>query len=235
MGSSARMRILLKLSGEALAGQAGEAFSWEACRPILEEIAALRGRPLQLAIVVGGGNIYRGREGLFSQETGDRMGMTATVLNGLALREFFGKMAIPCLLQSAYPLPTVGPIDPPIAREALERAAIVIFCGGTGLPYFSTDTAAALRALDVGAELLLKASPVDGVYDADPRTNPAAHRLDRISCSEALARGLKFMDTEALCLCRSNRLPAVLFSMERRGALADIIDGKSAGTTLLPE
>lgn len=226
---------MLKLSGEALAGPSGEAFCWETCRPILEEIGALRERSVRVAVVVGGGNVYRGREGLFSRETGDRIGMAATVLNGLALREFFTKLDIPCLLQSAHPLPTVGPVDPIAAREALERGTAVVFCGGTGLPYFSTDTAAALRALEVGAELLLKASTIDGVYDSDPHKNPSARRLDRISCSDALAGKLEFMDPEAICLCRNNHLPAVLFSLERRGALVDIVDGGTVGTTLLPE
>jgi uridylate kinase len=226
---------LLKLSGEALSGKDGETFCRESFQPILDEIEELRKRSVGIAIVVGGGNIYRGREGQFSREAGDRMGMAATILNGLALREFFEERHIPCLLQSALPMATVDPVDGRRAREAIGRGSLLIFCGGTGLPYFSTDTAAALRALDVGAKALLKASPVDGVYEADPRLNPTARRFERISYAEAIGKGLAFMDREALCLCQSHGLPTVLFSMRRRGALADIVDGKSVGTTLWAE
>jgi uridylate kinase len=159
------------------------------------------------------------------------MGMLATALNGLALREFFEEYQIPCLLQSALPLsPMVDPLDPLRARAALDMGSVVIFCGGTGLPYFSTDTAAALRALDIHAEILLKASSVDGVYAADPRLNPAAQRFEEISYDEALQKQLSIMDPEAFCLCRSHRLPIVVFPMHRPGALVDAVDGKPIGT-----
>jgi uridylate kinase len=228
-------RILLKLSGEALGGD-GECFSQKAALPILEQIGILLGRGVQVALVVGGGNVYRGRRGQFPQETGDRIGMLATVANGLALREFCAGCRIPCLLQSALPLPSlVDAVDPMRAREALEAGRLVIFCGGTGLPYFSTDTAAALRALDIRADVLLKASGVDGVYTADPRADPGARRFDGISYDEVLRLRLAVMDQEALCLCRSHRLPCVVFSMHRPNALLDLVGGERIGTRIVVE
>jgi uridylate kinase len=228
-------RVLLKLSGEALAGTGGETFCRETCLPILGQVAALIQRSISVAIVVGGGNVYRGRNCSFSKETGDRIGMVATILNGLALREFCAQLPLPCLLQSAYQIPTVGPIDPQLARDALAEGTAVIFCGGTGLPHFSTDTAAALRAIDIGADLLLKASSVDGVYTADPKKDHGAVRLERVSYGEAIVNGLTFMDTEALCLLRRHGLRTVLFSMDRPNALVDIVDGMNVGTTISVE
>jgi uridylate kinase len=225
-------RVLLKLSGEALAGKNGETFCRESCLPILLQIGELLKRSISVAVVIGGGNVYRGRNCAFSSETGDRMGMVATIINGLALREFCEQLSLPCLLQSAYPIPTVGPMDSLQAKRALTEGVVVIFCGGTGLPHFSTDTAAALRAIDIGADLLLKASSVDGVYDSDPKKNPKAVRLEHISYGEAIANGLTFMDTEALCLLRRHGLRTVLFSMDRPGALEDVIDGKNVGTSI---
>ena len=223
---------MLKLSGEAMAGKNGETFCSGCCLPILLRLKELIDRSISVAIVVGGGNVYRGRDCTFSSDTGDRMGMVATILNGLALREFCEQLSMPCLLQSAYPIPTVGPIDPIQARNAIGDGSVVIFCGGTGLPHFSTDTAAALRAIDIGADTLLKASSVDGVYSSDPKKDPDAVRLERISYDKAIGSSLMFMDVEALCLLRRHGLRTVLFSMDRPGALADVVDGKNVGTTI---
>ena len=161
------------------------------------------------------------------------MGRLATVLNGLALREFLEERHVPCRLQSAFSLaPWLDAVDPEGAREAMDRGRVVIFCGGTGLPYFSTDTAAAVRALDIRADLLAKASTVDAVYDVDPRTHRAAKAFEKISYDEALGLGSSVMDREALCLCQRHRLPIVVFSMERKGALVDIVEGKPVGTLI---
>jgi uridylate kinase len=195
------------------------------------QIRALQERGVAVAVVVGGGNLYRGRRGKFSRETGDRMGMLATAMNGLALGEIFTNSRIPCRIQCALPLaPLIDPIDPPRAREALEKNQVVIFCGGTGLPYFTTDTAAALRALDIGADVLLKASTVDGVYDADPRTVPDARRYGEISYEEALQRRLSVMDGEAFSLCQTHRLPVIVFDFCRPNAILEILAGERLGT-----
>jgi uridylate kinase len=225
-------RILLKLSGEALGGS-GEPFQRSSLIPILDQVEILHGRSVKLAVVVGGGNIYRGRRGEFPRETGDRMGMLATALNGLALREFLEERKISCLLQCAFPLePWMDAVDAARARDALERGKVVIFCGGTGLPYFSTDTAAALRALDIRADLLAKASTVDGVYDRDPRMDPTAQIFEKISYGEVLRRELAVMDREALCLCQRHRIPVMVFSLAQGEALADMAEGKPVGTLI---
>jgi uridylate kinase len=225
-------KILLKLSGEAFCGEKGETFPRKSCHPILRQVEHLLRRDIAVSIVVGGGNVYRGRECAFSADTGDRIGMVATILNGLALREFCGELSMPCLLQSSYPIPTVGPIDPLAAQKAIGNGEVVIFCGGTGLPHFSTDTAAALRAIDMGVDLLLKASSIDGVYEENPDVNPNAKKLEHISYGDAIAGNFSFMDSEALCLCKRNGLRCVLFAMKQPGALVDIIDGKNVGTTI---
>jgi uridylate kinase len=225
-------RILLKLSGELL-GRGDGSFDRAALSPLMAQIGLLRKTGVQVAIVLGGGNIYRGRQGQITREIGDRMGMLATVINGLALRDIFEREGIPCLLQNAFgTLPGMESIDAEKARMALDRGRVVFFTGGTGIPFFSTDTAAALRAIEIHAEALLKATKVDGIYDSDPETNLEAKRFERISFSDAVRLGLRVMDAEAFCMCRDHAVPIVVFPMQRENALLDVAFGKAIGSTV---
>lgn len=228
-------RILLKLSGE-LFQMAGELFSSERLRPVLLQIKELCQRQIQVAIVVGGGNIYRGRRGILTRETGDYMGMFATVINGLALCDFLEALEIPFQLQSALPnFPVIEPANSQHAIGALQEGKVVVFCGGTGRPYCSTDSAAALRAVEIHADVLLKATKVDGIYDADPFQFPQAKRFERISFSEIMQRGLSVMDLEAFCLCREQRLPILVFSMQEPHSIVDAAVGFPVGTLAYPD
>ncbi|MDR3117400.1 MAG: uridine monophosphate kinase [Puniceicoccales bacterium] len=223
-------RILLKLSGEALAGP-GEPVDAEACVPLARQIGQLQRTGVAIAIVVGGGNLYRARKGFFSQETGDRMGMLATVMNGLALAELLERQDVPCSLLGAFPA-GIG-VEVAGGRRAMEQLAagrVVIFCGGTGQPYLTTDTAAALRALEIGADVLFKASSIDGIYAEDPRIGPQSRRFRKISFDEALSRRLAVMDGTAFCLCRDNGLPIVVFPMRQPDALLRAARGEEVGT-----
>ncbi|MDR0727306.1 MAG: UMP kinase [Puniceicoccales bacterium] len=223
-------RILLKLSGELL-GSGDGAFDRAELLPIVEQIRALLRIGVRVAIVFGGGNIYRGCQGQISREIGDRMGMLATVINGLALRDIFEREGIPCLLQNAFgTLAGVDPVDGRRARDALEEGRVVFFAGGTGIPFFSTDTAAALRAIEIHADALLKATKVDGIYDSDPAMNPNARRFERISFSNAVRLGLRVMDAEAFCMCRAHSIPIVVFPMWKQNALLDVVSGKPVGS-----
>jgi uridylate kinase len=223
-------RVLLKLSGELL-GNGDGAFELKSLQPVIEQIRTLLKMRVQVAIVLGGGNIYRGRKGLVSREIGDRMGMLATLINGLALRDIFEREQIPCCLQSALAGMTgVDPVDSRRAREALVSGQVVFFSGGTGIPFFSTDTAAALRAIEIQANVLLKATKVDGIYDSDPEINPQAKRFDRISFQEAVRRGLRVMDQEAFCLCHAHAMPIVVFPMHREHALVEVVRGDAVGS-----
>jgi uridylate kinase len=225
-------RILLKLSGELL-GRGDGAFDRLALLSLLEQVGLLLKMGVRVAIVLGGGNIYRGRQGQVSREIGDRMGMLATVINGLALRDIFEREGIPCLLQNAFgALPGVDPVDSAKARAALEAGRVVFFAGGTGIPFFSTDTAAALRAIEIRAGALLKATKVDGIYDSDPETNPKAKRFERISFSDAMRLGLRVMDAEAFCMCQTHAVPIVVFPMQRTNAILDVACGKAIGSVV---
>jgi uridylate kinase len=225
-------RILLKLSGELL-GRGDGAFDRSALLPLMGQIDLLLKIGGRVAIVLGGGNIYRGRQGQVSREIGDRMGMLATLINGLALRDIFEREGIPCLLQNALgTLAGVEPIDSKKARSALDAGQVVLFAGGTGIPFFSTDTAAALRAIEIRADALLKATKVDGIYDSDPETNPGAKRFERISFSDAVRLGLQVMDAEAFCMCRNHAVPIVVFPMQRENALLDVVCGKTIGSVV---
>ncbi|MDR1457049.1 MAG: UMP kinase [Puniceicoccales bacterium] len=225
-------KILLKLSGELL-GRGDGAFDRAALLPIMEQIGQLVRIGVRVAVVLGGGNIYRGRQGQISREIGDRMGMLATVINGLALRDIFEREGIPCLLQNAFgEMPGVDPVDGCRARAALEEGRVVFFTGGTGNPFFSTDTAAALRAMEIHADALLKATKVDGIYDSDPEINPAAKRIERISFSNAVRLELRVMDAEAFCMCRAHGMPIVVFPMHRTNAILDVVRGKAVGSVV---
>lgn len=227
-------RILLKLSGEALGGESGVGISPEAVRGMAEQIQEARELGAQVVVVVGGGNIFRGLSGSergIERATGDYMGMLATVINALALQDSLEKMGIPTRVQSAISMSQVA--EPFIRRRAvrhLEKGRVVIFGGGTGNPYFSTDTAAALRANEIGAEVILKATKVDGVYDCDPKKNSNAKRFTEIRYIDALQRQLKVMDSTAFSLCMDNKLPIIVFDFFQPHNLRRILLGEAVGT-----
>jgi uridylate kinase len=227
-------RIVIKLSGEGLAGDAGFGISPAVIRGVAEEIREVHGLGVQVAIVIGGGNIIRGvaaaSEGM-DRATADYMGMMAGVINGVALQDALEKEDVPTRVLSALTIQEVA--EPYIRRRAirhLEKGRIVIFAAGTGNPYFTTDTAAALRAAEVHADLIMKATKVDGVYDADPQKVPAAQRFEQLSYEEAIQRNLQFMDQTAIQLCRQNGVPIVVFDMTVRGNILKVVSGETVGT-----
>ncbi len=227
-------RILLKLSGQALGGEHGLGICAESAHEMARQIAEVRELGVQLVVVVGGGNIYRGAFGGergIERATGDYMGMLATIINSLALQDALEKLHVETRVQSAIAMSQVA--EPFIRRRAvrhLEKGRVVIFGGGTGNPYFSTDTAAALRANEIGAEVILKATKVDGIYDSDPVTNPAAKRYTQISYSEALQKRLKVMDSTAFSLCMDNKMPIIVFDFSKAHNLRRVVLGEPVGT-----
>jgi len=229
-------RILLKLSGEALGGEAGVGICPEVIHQLAAQIKEVRDLGVQVVIVVGGGNIFRGLKGSergIERATGDYMGMLATVINALALQDALEKIGAATRVQSAISMSQVA--EPFIRRRAvrhLERGRIVIFGGGTGNPYFSTDTAAALRANEIGAEVILKATKVDGVYDSDPHQNPNAKRFEQITYQEALLRRLAVMDATAFSLCMDNRMPIVVFNLFAPHVIKRVVLGEKLGTVV---
>jgi uridylate kinase len=227
-------RILLKLSGEALMGEGSYGISRPTIEAIVAEIAAVQRQGVEIGVVIGGGNIFRGvalgASGM-DRATADYMGMLATVMNALALQDAMRHAGVASRVQSALNIEQV--IEPYIRGKAiryLEEGKVVIFAAGTGNPFFTTDTAAALRASEVGAEIVLKATKVDGVYTSDPKKDAGAKRYSRISFDEAIQRDLKVMDATALALCRDQRLPVNVFSIFRSGALGRVVAGEDEGT-----
>lgn len=229
-------RILLKLSGEALQSQGLRGVAPQSLRHIANEIASAHEPGVELAIVVGGGNIWRGAkdaEDLIPRVMSDNMGMLATIFNALALQAALESIGKDTRVLTAMPIITLA--EPYIRRKAvrhLEKGRIVIFAGGTGNPYFTTDTAAALRASEIEADVILKATQVDGVYTDDPKKNPAAELIREISYSEAIDRGLKFMDTAALALCLENKIPIRVFNLHKKGNIREAVLNGSAGTLI---
>jgi len=227
-------RILLKLSGEALGGEAGVSIYPDAVRDMAGQIGEVRELGVQVVVVVGGGNIFRGLSGSergIERATGDYMGMLATVINALALQDALEKLGVATRVQSAITMSQVA--EPFIRRRAvrhLEKGRVVIFGGGTGNPFFSTDTAAALRANEIGAEVILKATKVDGIYDCDPKKNPNAKRFSQIKYIEALQRQLKVMDSTAFSLCMDNKMPIIVFNLFRPHNLRRVVMGEKVGT-----
>jgi uridylate kinase len=227
-------RALLKLSGEALVGEQGYGIDAHTLQYITTEIQEVQQLGAELALVIGGGNIFRGTAaGLYGIErvTADYMGMLATVINGLSLQSALEKIGVPTRVQTAFEMQAIA--EPYIRRRALhhlENGRIVIFAGGTGNPYFTTDTTAALRAAEIGAEIVLKATKVDGIYDADPVTHPDAVRLPQLTYLDVLQRGLKVMDATAISLCMENQLPIVVFDLMQSGSIRSILEGKRIGT-----
>lgn len=231
-------RILLKLSGEALQGAQGYGVDPEVLRSMAEEIHEVVDLGVQVAIVIGGGNIFRGLSAAASgmdRASADYMGMLATVMNSLALQDALEQRGVYTRVLSAIEMKEVA--EPYIRRRAtrhLEKGRVVIFGAGTGNPYFTTDTAAALRAMEVHAEVLMKATKVDGVYDKDPHKHPDAVRYDRLTYLDVLARGLNVMDSTAISLCKENDLPILVFNMLVRNNIRRVVCGEDLGTLVSP-
>jgi uridylate kinase len=227
-------RILLKLSGEGLGGESGVSISAEAVQDMARQIREVRELGVQVVVVVGGGNIFRGLKGSergIERATGDYMGMLATVINALALQDALEKIGVATRVQSAISMAQVA--EPFIRRRAvrhLEKGRVVIFGGGTGNPYFSTDTAAALRANEIGAEVILKATKVDGIYDSDPKQNAKAKRFAQITYLDALQQQLKVMDSTAFSLCMDNKMPIIVFDLFKPHNLKRVVLGEKVGT-----
>lgn len=227
-------RVLLKLSGEALIGKEAYGIDSQVIGEIAEEICQVHQLGVEIAIVIGGGNIFRGVSGAsrgMDRSTADYMGMLATVMNALALQQALEKYGVATRVQSAIDMKEVA--EPYIRRRAirhLEKGRIVIFAAGTGLPFFTTDTTAALRALEIGAELLMKATKVDGVYATDPEKDRFAQRFEHISFTEVLQKNLKVMDATAVSLARDQNMRIVIFNLRERGNIKKVILGKPVGT-----
>ena len=230
-------RVLLKLSGEALAG-AGDSRSinTEALTYIAGEIRLALKKDLQLAVVIGGGNIWRGArdgKGMIGRVTSDNMGMLATVINAMALQSALEHEGVSTRVQTAIEISSLA--EPFIRRRAirhLEKGRVVIFAGGTGNPYFTTDTAAALRAAEIGADVIFKATQVDGVYTGDPKTDKKAKLIKGITYMEAVKKGLRFMDTSALTLCMENHIPILVFNLHTAGNIKKAFHGEKVGTLI---
>ena len=227
-------RILLKLSGESLAGPQGFGIDPQRAEDIAERVREVRNLEVDVAVVIGAGNLWRGRIGIergMDRATADYMGMLATVMNALALMDAMERLGMVTRVQSAVEMHAVA--EPYIRRRAirhLEKGRVVILGGGTGNPYFSTDTAAALRAMEIGAQVLIKATKVDGVYDSDPVTNPGAVRFERLSYMETINRRLEVMDSTAISLCMDNHLPILVLNLWQPNSLREALFGARVGT-----
>ena len=233
-GSARYQRVVLKLSGEALMGEVGYGIDPAVVTFIAHQIEGVVGHGVQVAVVVGGGNIVRGLEASaqgVDRVTGDYMGMLATMINALALRDALERRGLQCRVQSAIAMHQVAePFIPRRAVRHLEKGRVVILGAGTGNPFFTTDTTAALRAAEIGAEVLLKATKVDGIYTADPKKHANAERLHHLNYMEVLNRGLQVMDNTALTLCMDNRTPIVVFDLLSEGSIERVVMGEDIGT-----
>lgn len=227
-------KILLKLSGEALAGKDGYGIDTDVLNVMAAEIKEIHEKGIQISIVIGGGNIFRGLKGAtkgMDRASADYMGMLATMLNCLALQDALEHLDVHTRVQSAIEMQALA--EPYIRRRAvrhLEKHRVVIFGAGTGNPYFTTDTTAALRAMEVGSEVVLKATKVDGIYDADPNLKKDAKRFDQLTYLDVLQRGLKVMDSTAISLCMDNQLPIIVFDLHHAGNLKRVVEGEPVGT-----
>lgn len=234
---SIKRRILLKLSGEALSENGNRGVNAHALKAIAQEIALMhKSTGCELAIVIGGGNIWRGVRdggGVIDRVNSDGMGMLATVINAIALQSALEDAGIPTRVQTSVNIYQMA--EPFVRRRALrhlEKGRIVIFAGGTGNPYFTTDSAAALRASEIGADVLLKATQVDGVYDSDPKKNPKAKRIKKITYKQAIEKRLQFMDTAALAICMDNKVPVQVFNLHKKGNIKRAVCGEDIGTLI---
>jgi uridylate kinase len=232
-------RVLLKISGEALMGPQEFGLDQETVKRIARDVQAVNRMGVEICLVIGGGNIFRGVTGAtqgMQRAAADYMGMLATVMNALAMQNALEQIGVTTRVQSAITMTSI--CEPYIRRRALrhmEKGRVVIFAAGTGNPFFTTDTAAALRASEMGCDVLLKGPKVDGVYSADPRKMPDAQRYDRLTYLEVLSRDLKVMDAAAVSLARENRIPILVFSIQQEGAFADVIAGKGRFTIIKDE
>jgi uridylate kinase len=227
-------RVLLKLSGESLMGDNSFGLNPAVLHQYAQDIKSVTDLGVQVALVIGGGNIYRGmneKETGIERAQGDYMGMLATVINGVALQSMLEKIGVQTRLQTAIKMDQVA--EPFIRRKAirhLEKGRVVIFGAGTGNPYFTTDTAGSLRAVEMNADAILKGTRVDGIYDSDPEKNPQAVKYEQLTFQEAISKNLKVMDMTAFTLCQENKMPIIVFDMNRAGNLLQIIQGKNIGT-----
>ena len=230
-------RVLLKISGEALKGAQDHGYDAEAVRKVVRQVKKIMDQGVEVALVVGAGNIWRGvmgRSGGMDRVNADYMGMLATVMNALCLRDFFTAAGIPAVVQSAIKMePIASGINRDAAVKALESGQLVIVAGGTGSPFFTTDTTAVLRALETDCDAVLKATKVDGVYTADPVKDPSAQRFAELSFDEALARQLKVMDSTAFSMCRDNDLPIIVFNFGEEGSFERILAGDTSAGTIV--
>ncbi len=232
-------RVLLKISGEALMGDRDYGLDPATVERLAREIHSVHAMDVQICLVIGGGNIFRGLSGEaagIERATADHIGMLATVINALAMQNALEKQGLPTRVQSAIPMDTV--CERFIRRRAIrhmEKGRVVVFAAGSGNPYFTTDTAAALRAVEMKCDALLKATQVDGVYSADPKTSPDAVRYNRLSYTDVLSRDLRVMDAAAIALARENRLPILVFSISAEGGFADILKGAGRYTVIAEE
>lgn len=230
-------RILLKLSGEALAGDKDFGFSSSVLDSFARQVKEVHEKGAEIAIVIGGGNIFRGITGMeegFDRVTGDTMGMLATIMNGLALQDSIERLGIPTRVLTAIQMPQVA--EPFIRRKAirhLEKKRVVIFSGGTGNPYFTTDSCGALRAVEIGADVLAKGTKVDGIYDKDPMKHKDAVKYETVTFDEAIGKNLGVMDTTALSLCRENNMPIIVFNALEEGNILKMIQGENLGTLVV--
>ena len=235
MSTPVYKRVLIKLSGEALSGGTKSGIDEKTLEQVVLELKEVVGMGVQLALVVGGGNFFRGvkagSQSLIERVTADQMGMLATIMNALALSSAFEKVNVQSRVQSAIDIEQL--CEPYIRKKAishLEKGRVVIFAGGTGNPYFTTDTAAALRAIEIKADVIFKATKVDGIYDSDPEINKAAERFKRLTYLDVLKRGLKVMDSTAISLCMDNNLPIVVFNLLVKGNIVKVIRDEDIGT-----
>ena len=232
-------KILLKLSGEALMGEQEFGISSDVIASYAKQIKEIVDLGVEVSIVIGGGNIFRGISGAaqgVDRVTGDHMGMLATVINSLALQNSIEKLGVPTRVQTAIEMPKIA--EPFIKRRAqrhLEKGRVVIFGAGTGNPYFTTDTAAALRAIEMGTDVVIKATKVDGIYDKDPVKFADAKKYEKVTYNEVLAKDLKVMDATAISLCRENKLPIIVFNSLVEGNLKKVIMGENIGTTVVAD
>jgi len=227
-------RILLKLSGESLMGQQGHGIDTERLGQYAQQIKEIHDMGVEIGIVIGGGNIFRGLSGAkkgFDRVKGDQMGMMATVINSLALSSALDAEGVPNKVLTAIRMEPVGEFYTKWrAIDAMKEGKVCIFSAGTGSPYFTTDTGSSLRGIEIEADVMLKGTRVDGVYTADPEKDPTAVKFDEITYKEVLSRGLKVMDLTAICMCQDNNLPIYVFNMDKDGNLRKVIDGEPIGT-----
>lgn len=234
MTKSIYKRVIIKLSGEALAGEKGTGIDETVLSDVTDQIIAVKNLGVEIGIIVGGGNFWRGRQGVeMDRSAADHMGMLATVINALAIQDALERKGAPTRVQTALTITRVA--EPYILRKAmshLNKGRIVIFACGTGNPYFTTDTAAALRAAEISADVLLLAKNVDGIYDSDPKTNKEAKKLESVTYREFISKGLRAMDTTAVTMCMENSIPVLAFGLFEKDALVRAVTGEKIGTLI---